>query len=518
MNGKQAEGVFLGLSLQRLSMMAFVISVSLLTLWAYWPSLGHVPTHDQFAYLSSMADKDDFSSLAFGAYAYNRTILQNSGDNLLFRPLLYFILGCEKYFFGYNFSLWQLTGILMHLLVTILLSCLLWTLNPGWPALIFSAYFSLLLVNVTMVNWANVHGYMLFGAIMLLVLKELFLLNEEGGDNSARIKRSALWMSIGVFLYETGIFFAFLMFLYLLVVVKGKRIKKWAWLMMIPVVLYSVLSLGDLYFIHPITRGEPGNIIGQIFNLATVSNSIRVFKWLVCCGIFLNPSDMGEVFRTVIFPYTYSWHWPLDKLSPTFFRGTLGIVICGIILTIGLHKEMLSKRKLFMLLLVGCIMSYILVIVSGRLNSRGVEAGLCFNAYYFYLFWLLLIPFLYSAVDFFRCRTWPSWGALKFITVVLVVAISFNNLMGLRNVNETIAKSHSQRRAFLVYIDKFVEQHKNEPDFSFSIDTFCPGNYPEFLPKEINPKWKKYTYADFYYPKYSRRVGAKYSVPCPFMN
>src|SRR5262249_37668491 len=99
--GTKAELVLIGL-------METIIFVT------YSLSLGQAARAEQFIYLFLTSDKTNLWSLMVGSYALNRDPLM-PGDELLFRPVLYALLGLEKWLFGYNFHLWQSVSLLLHL-------------------------------------------------------------------------------------------------------------------------------------------------------------------------------------------------------------------------------------------------------------------------------------------------------------------------------------------------------------------------------------------------------------------
>src|SRR5690242_18079026 len=86
---------------------------------AYYPSLFQAARADQLGYLYGTRDKAGLFSLTLGSYSWNREF---HGDIHFFRPVLYFLLGVERWAFTpYHFWAWQLASLLLHLAVVVLL-------------------------------------------------------------------------------------------------------------------------------------------------------------------------------------------------------------------------------------------------------------------------------------------------------------------------------------------------------------------------------------------------------------
>lgn len=207
-----------------------------LVVGAYWPSLRHIPRHDQVAYWAETTGRKELMSLTFGSMTLNRQRQFNPGDQQLFRPGLYFFMGLEKYFFGRNFLLWQAAGILLHLLCVWQLWKLLAALGDYWMALGVTAVFSLLLVNVEMVIWSNVNAYIIAAFCFLRALRCFLQDARAPGDNSACLAHAAALLSVGALFYEMLAFFSAAYYLYFRWMVPGRQQK--AWYLLCPVLFF----------------------------------------------------------------------------------------------------------------------------------------------------------------------------------------------------------------------------------------------------------------------------------------
>src|SRR5579885_3642172 len=86
------------------------VGLGLFVAAAYYPALFQAARADQYIYLFSTTDKSDLFSLTLGNYSWNRQ--SNIGDLHFFRPVLFFLLGAERWAFGAdNFFGWQATSL-----------------------------------------------------------------------------------------------------------------------------------------------------------------------------------------------------------------------------------------------------------------------------------------------------------------------------------------------------------------------------------------------------------------------
>src|SRR5262249_52390838 len=117
---------------------------------AYYPSLWQAARADQFVYLYTTRDKADLHSLTIGSYAWDRDI---QGDIQFFRPVLFFLLGLERWAFGADhFMAWQAVSLFLHLAVVVLLChCLrIWHGGRAWLPFIVAGFFGVQYASMEM--------------------------------------------------------------------------------------------------------------------------------------------------------------------------------------------------------------------------------------------------------------------------------------------------------------------------------------------------------------------------------
>jgi hypothetical protein len=486
-----------------------------LVFWAYWPALRHIPKQDHVAYLAALAKKSGPVSIIFGQYAFNRAEYSAVvGDEFLFRPLLFIMMGCEQVLFGYHFEAWQLFGICLHLAVVWALGALLWQMAPGFPAILGASFFALLVPNVFMVNWPQIHGYMLFTLCVLLSLGRLYRISREDRLEMRRLFPVIVLMTAAVLLYEGGVGFTLLMMLFLVRVFKGLPGRAAAWGMGVPALLFMVASSVDRWFCHSAQKlsAESHIIFSQVLSIDTVITVVRTFKWLWLGGIFLEAPHIGEDIRSYVSPETWSWVWPLTDIAPRLFGGLLLTGLMIMMVAASRNSHIVRRQKTWSSFLMLLLLAYVAVIVVGRVNPRGYFAGLMVNGYYFYIFWAIMLAAVMSRIDMACFRSLNNGKSLVRLIVVLLTGIILINAVSIRKVNIMIADKQRDQKRLLSFVEGFVRGHQQEPGFSFYIDPGCPGNQPEWLPRGATAR---YGFSDIYYPVYVTVKEPKYFLPCP---
>lgn len=494
--------------------LAGVVSVLAGVFWAYGPSLSHAPKHDQIAYLANAAGQKDLPSLLAGTYNLNRKSLV---DPHLFRPLLYGVLGIEFWIFRYDFELWRVTAILLHLFVVSALFWLLLSLAPRPIAFWSAAFFSLMLTNVPMVNWEHINAYMIFASLLLLTLRGIFLYVQSAGLETRHLPAAAFFLLCAAFIFEAGALFSFLLSLFFFgLSFRAKAFRKAAVWFLAPFVLYFLASAVDLFLSGSSLTPESGKILQGVLSGGSVLYALQCVKWFLFAGIFASPADMAETTRTGLLAHTLDWAWPFQRWMPHLAGGFALLVLAIWALITGWSRDLWQRRCVFLLALTGLSAGYVLLIALGRVNTRGVIVGLLFNAYYFYIFWILLIVFFVSAIDWGRIRERLSSRILRGAAVFFLAGIISVNMVSIHQVNASVADQHQDVRHLIRIIDGFIAQHKHEPDLSFYMGPeACPGNViGEWMQHRGAPSGGQYTIAQVLYPRYFRAQQPKYRIGC----
>lgn len=476
----------------------FVIIASLV-FWAYAPSLFHIPRADQLMYLAEVGHKNDFWSLTFGSYDLNRHRQFGPGDEILFRPLLYFILGAEKFFYGHNFMLWQLTGIVAHLGVVWQLLGLLLILGTGSGAVIAAGFFALMVSNMEMVIWSHITSYMIFLICLLRVLR----LSLKAGLTRKEWMAVFVCLTVMCFIYELGNVFTVMFFGWFCFQYPRRR---WLGILLLPVALYAALSSWNFWFISQGVAPEvPYMTQASLFS--TVDNVLTTLLWWVWLGIF--PSEITWSFeaRNIIgmatpFPYP-----PVDVRHPMVYVSIVCFVLAGIGSVAGLRKGMSKEKCWWLVMLTLMMFSFLLLLALGRMNPRGAQDMIFRNVYYSYFFWLILTIILFAGTkDFFACRK-----PLAAVFVSLLGVLICHNAVRLYNDNQHQAKAENSTLILTRTLDLLIVERRHEPDLSFYVVPDYEGNFKYVDVKRFNdPTGRVLSFAEIIFSQYYRENGAKY--------
>lgn len=197
----------------RLIQKIFIVAVIILVFWhGIWDA---VPRADQIPYLHQISQFHNFFTIIKNSYAWNRVIA--GGDELLFRPILYIQLGTFYYIFGYNFVLWQLSSLVMHILVVLAVHSLLLksSLRQTLYPLLLSLLLGVAFTSSELVFWHHIGGYLLF--CLLSVYSIIFLIKFFETKNVKFVCIALILTTASEFTYELGFvlnIFVSIVFLY----------------------------------------------------------------------------------------------------------------------------------------------------------------------------------------------------------------------------------------------------------------------------------------------------------------
>lgn len=489
----------------------YFIVLTLFNVLAFFPSFFDPPRSDQLVYLGNVAHQKDWHSLAIRNYDYNRVpqLYGKPGDELLFRPFLYFILGNEKWAFGYHFIYWQLFSFILHLIIIWLLLKLLLRINAGPAAFFLSAFFSLIPANSEMVTWHHLSGYLISIICILIALNKIQSLKPDREIPWNTIAYISIIMAIATFTYETCAIISLLFALYIArrsLRGNANRFKHGA-LIALPTLLYVLTSGLDLSFKY--IKNAPHTLLTQ--NLPNLAHGLSQIWptsfWWLYTGLLPEHLKIFPYQRTMILPYYAFAENGLINISPA---GTLSLSIAlGLIIlflyflkrgiTSAALKNLWQNAGLTFLIL----MIYTITICIGRLNSGELRFKLAENSYYGYFFWLFFLITCYQIFPFKYLRTIPILHNLKRILFIfLSCSVAINFLTTLNTNTQRNQQTKLQQRILSDTAD-LVNQHKLENDFSFNVSPSVKDFvYADWI-VTTRPELKKgYVYLQLLYPNY----------------
>ncbi len=405
-----------------------VLLISFLILLVYYPSFWHVTRSDQEVYFAVTEHKQGLWDLTAGCYHLNRREFFAAGDERLFRPLLFMFLGLEKFMFGTAPMGWQIVGVLLHTAVAGCLLRLLWRLAAGWGAVLAASLFALLFVNMEMVIWPHVNGYMIFALLTLIALEQGYAYVVQGFH-----ERWRLWVIVGVlgpacFIYETANIFIVFMFIFLIQQQGQAKILRWLWV--IPLA-YGAISLLDFIRTY---HAFPSMASGQALSLmGIVMDTAKVLGFWLFGGLFPMNLQMFFAVRNMLAPMTL----PLLSLQTWWAVSPVIVLGGGYAYALSQSSKRLGTQGAFLLLLAMMMTAYAAIIAVGRGSQHALDDILHQNTHYFYVFWALAVVFLYGLIDISAMR--QRW--IKIVMALMAIGLIAINGTKLYQINDFQAKA-----------------------------------------------------------------------------
>jgi len=471
----------------------------------YFQVFSHPPRADQVVYLAETSNKQNPLDLIFGCYDLNRHRTIAPGDELLFRPLVYMLLGSEQVVFGHHFWAWQLLGLLAHLTLIWVLLRLLWRLSGPWLAFAGAWFFALSVVNYESVSWTHLSSYMFMMACIVGVIEQMVFCFEDNEVPWDRIKRILIYSFIACFTYETANIFVLLVTGAL--IASFPRMKRRILALTIPVILYGFFSYFNYMYLNHITRPIPGATNGILIG-NHVWAVVRVTFWWLYEGLF------DGLYRYVLGIRTMFSGDEVMVFKPLVLNNLqviLGLIILAVFLGLAwINRRQFFKRIKLLIVLLGMVFSYVTVIVVGRYNDRDLLDTVRINLYYLYIFWAIIVIIALLLISTKERKT----KLQRWLMIIFVTASFASGLWQGKEIYDMATRvsrvTHNQ--ILLVRkIDSFIQEKKFEPDFSFYVDPSFPGNYSYGLADKVrkadDPPDKVYSFVELLYLPYFRPLG-----------
>jgi len=473
------------------------------TVAVYYPSFWHMPRADHLVYLADMAGKHDWFSLAIKSYDFTRLRTFAVGDGIIFRPCAIFFLGTEKAVFGYDFFRWQVTGVVLHLLVILALLDLLLTLNKNILAVWFTAFFALLFINNEMVIWHHINSTMLALALTLLSLTQIYRYTIGGRSQTWRIMVASLCSLVAGFTYEAFNLFAVVLAVYLWLYAYATKRKKWPALMVLASSVIYVVTSGLHYYLHRAQVVENNNFFrhldwGKLFYDLGLAN-----LWWMYSGIFPTQYQIKYTQGRAGLAHPTELLRPLNFADFFVWLGVGLVVMYLVILARTMNWSFLKKRGGFLLSLVSMLVGWGFLIVFYRVNNRGLGFALGGTLNYNYLFWAFFIVLVYALVDFTRWPTSPLSKRGTFVLILLLACLMTANGAMVYRSNQKLAVEQTDTRLLVNQIEIMIKQLGRDPKFSFYVEPNFPGNIP--IPNQLrasDDEFKRYSYIELMYLNY----------------
>ena len=512
---------------KKYKLLAFLF-ISFISLIVFYPSFFHVTRADQTIFLIETADFKGLGELFSYSYSYCRTRVIYTGDQFLFRPGFYLLLSLEKWLFGYNFFLWQVTGYILHVLLLWRLFRILYFLRAGIFAVLAALNFGVLFISQEMVIWHHINGYILALIFILLALEQFLYYLKEGQAPPKRLWAMIGWLTLACFTCEFGLVCSLVLLMAAWIHRKYFLKNKLAGslsedkaakyinhplLLSLPVIVYSYVSFLD-YALRNLKPAAAGTSFD--FGVLTVHflNILKMALIAPFVPIFLPIQPEQRTFL-----YSLNMKDILAQYSSASWAANLNavLVVLALVFTftaiIQFHRKntgMAEKERnvyfVFGAASLTCALGYIFMTVIGRLADRQLFYMLQ-SLYHFYT----IILFLWIAVFAFGCLFVENKKFLKSLLLTVLIGSIFLNAFQSYRFNLYTRGLYAPWREMMVEIDNFVEKHKNEKDFSMNIlwrDLWSPMVFN--LGSPITGEEKRGYLLDFLYRNHINFENPKY--------
>ncbi len=444
--------------------------------------------------LIETANIDHFSDLVDYSYSYPRHRVLNSGDSFLFRPILYLLFAVEKWFFGLNFTCWQITGFLLHLFVVWQLLKVLFLIQPSFFAGFFVLGFSVSYIAQEMVIWHHINGYLLFLIFFLEALYFFIQYLQENRKNFWRLTVTAGYLTLSCFTYELGIICAFFFASALIFCNNGPSIqrtqtpylKRLPWremaVLFAPIVIYGCVSFIDYVVTNRIMGmdGSPGRhleFINFILSFFSVF-AMTMFGGFLPYFIRILPGE-----RLVLLPLRWEDIF-MNKEASVLGYFLNFVLVPLIVLALGwgiiqwiknkmrnggtFRKDDDPQRKNMLTIIfiaTSVLLSYVFVIAS-RFSLHGMSTYSMMSLYNFYITGLFLTISFYCL---FLLYIYPLAKDKEF-AVLIITIFCLSSLLNATKVYQMNIAMKSHEAPWGLYIkrlERFINAHKHESGFSY---------------------------------------------------
>jgi hypothetical protein len=418
---------------------------------AYAPALDRIFVTDQIWYFAEVGD----STLSAGLrhLDYNVSRVYWKGDELLFRPVTFGWLAIANWAFSYHHLWWNLANLAIHVAVAVAVFRLLIAIRPSPLALPASVLFLVFEPSMELVVWNHLGGYLLaFGG--LAVGLRAFV----RGD----LVTFAVAFTLAALAYELAVPVAAVAALVLLV--QRRRHLRWP---QVGLLVTPVLTFVLLYVVHAaraarLTFVDSGplehlSLVELVFDIVRRSARL-VGAWtrelLLPTALQLGGEPGGRLWKA----FEPSWSDPVQILNVVVALGTVTLVV------VSMSRSRVRRVAPLLLVLAFAVVAYPAIIAAGRREDWVVA-----TTYYAYPFGLLSVVMAYTLMDVDRLVAWRR-PALA----VLVWVFAGVHALGTWHTAWEIEWWNRPHADFLTRVGAFVDAHRSEPGFSFSIEP--PGD------------------------------------------
>lgn len=506
------------------------LAIAFINFFAFYPSFSHAARADQTILLIETADIDHFSDLVSYTYSYPRHRVINSGDSFLFRPVLYVLFALEKWFFGFNFTYWQVTGFLLHLFVVWQLLKVLFLIRASFLAGFFVLGFSVSYIAQEMVIWHHISGYLLCLIFLLEALYFFIRYLHEDRKSFWRLVMIAGYLTLACFTYELGVICAFFFASALLFCKKGPVTSRFPWkemaVLFAPIVIYACVNFLD-YVAANQTMSMGGSLEKHPHFTNFVLSSLSVLALTLFGGSLPYFISILPGIRLVLLPLRW------EDVFMNKEMGGLGcslntVLVSLIVLALGWgiiqwtrnkisnggalkRVDGLQKENTLVVIFIttSILLSYVFVIAA-RSSLHWRDAYFSSSLYNFYITGLFLTISLYCLFSLY----FDHLAQDKEFSVLVVTIFCLSSLLNATKVCQMYIAMKNAQEPWGLYIkrlERFINAHKHEPGFSYYLLQRPDGGITDFTigsPQEGH--WREGDASDLFFRKYVNADNPRY--------
>jgi hypothetical protein len=461
-----------------LRLLGVALSLAVLTWLVYRPALNRVFVMDQVWYF---AELDGRTGIGDGLrhYDYAATRQYWKGDDALFRPLLFAWLAVGNSLFSYHHVAWNIATLALHVLVAVALFQLLWTIRPSPFAYGFAALFAVLKPPLELVVWNHLGGYLLACLCLLIGLSAFVCLTRPGTSPSG-----SRWLTFAAGFAAAGFFHEAMVpigVVAAVLVVWARRrtaarvTMAQALVLFAPALLFAISYAFHISRVARLTyvdRPDVHSLFDPNNLLAVIPRSLEVLAvWTREVALPTALRFEAAAFERLVKRFEFVW-----SARPEF----VNLLVCAaglVILVRALSRAQLRRLTPLLVLAPLALLAYAGVICLGRPQREVLDI-----TYYLYTFGLLLLVFIYAMVDWEAVR-----GLARVAAGGVLVAFTLLHGTGTHSTARDIGRANEAASTWLTRVEQFVDQHRHEPDFTFSVTAHPRNADPEITLKEGYP-------------------------------
>lgn len=477
--------VMKSLPLSRRGRFGFCILLALVCLSLYGRALDFLPRSDQWWYLADTASDRGFRDMAFSHADLTYARVFCKGDEIAFRPIFYFLLGCQKYFWDSCFAAWNATTILFYIVFCLILFRFLWLIRRGWIACAFALLFSVSITNFELATWHHLNPYLVAMSLVLWSFGDILIMTRLRALSSVRLTRVVLALVVASFIWEPSFFLALCMMFYGWRSLQKRRLrhgslsKKSLLLLVVPVAFWLVSDLAWVRWGRVSSSTSDSFLASERFenHLRQVTHGTNLLESAkVTLGL---ATQWG---RALIFPGDVSFETiPMFRPRLTMHTGN-GIEKIGgwgllvlLIVGLGTRRSRNLKRRIHPLAssLLMAMMGYLFILVATHLHSHGKIYLYRDCSYYALMFNALFCAWVCEYCTFRRLSP-PLVQKVRGLILACVWIVTLSHIYVTRNSVDRQYEGETKVRRHLDWVGEFVRARRNDPHFPFMWNPTSP--------------------------------------------